>query len=55
MASEQQQPDLQPGDTVEVDGDVYGVVDADDWMVTLADAEGRLYRVERRQVQGVGA
>ena len=47
--------DLQPGDTVQVDGQVYGVVDADGWMVTLADAEGRTYRVERRPVQGVGA
>lgn len=43
--------DLQPGDTVQVDGQVYGVVDADDWMVTLKDDQGRTYRVERKQLE----
>ena len=44
---------LQPGDSVEVDGHVYGVVDSDGWMVTLKDERGELYRVERSQVEGV--
>ena len=44
---------LLPGDSVQVNGHWFGVVDSDGWMVTLKDDRGELYRVERSQVEGV--
>lgn len=40
-----------PGETVQVNGHWYGVVDVDAWMITLKDEHGQLYRVEREQVE----
>ncbi|TQE99065.1 MAG: hypothetical protein FKY71_10575 [Spiribacter salinus] len=37
---------LTPGDTVEVDGTTYGVLDRDGSQLTLVDHAGKQYRVE---------